>query len=134
KYPEVSELALLTTVDYEIPNSAITLKFKQLPGITPVSISTTQRNALLAKNYELYVQRGGVSMVEEGKVSSGEYIDIIHGVDWLGDTIAVRVFGELYVESKKVAMTDDLDDFMAFRPWETDSGARRPDPAASSLG
>lgn len=105
-YPEVSALARLATVDYEIPNSAITLKFQQLPGITPVSISTTQRNALITKNYGVYVQRGGVNMLEEGKMASGEFTDVIHGVDWLGDTIGIRVFGELFAESNKIAMTD----------------------------
>lgn len=105
-YPEISELARLATVDYEIPNAAITLKFQQLPGIAAITVSTSERTALLGKNYEIYVQRGGVTMTEQGKTCSGEFIDVIHGVDWIGDTIAIRVFGELYVESNKVAMTD----------------------------
>lgn len=106
KYPEVSALARLATVDYEIPEAAITLKFQKLPGITPVSISTSQRNALIGKNAQIFVSRGGVSMLEEGKQANGEFTDIIHGADWMEDTMAVRVFGELYAESNKIAMTD----------------------------
>jgi hypothetical protein len=106
KYPEVSALARLATVDYEIPGSAITLKFQQLPGITPVSITTSQRNSLITKNAQIYASRGGVSMLEEGKQCNGEFTDVIHGADWIEQTMAIRVFGELYVESNKIAMTD----------------------------
>lgn len=105
-YPEISTLARLATVDYSVPNSAITLKFKKLPGISTVDISTSQRTALLAKGAEIYVSRGGVSMLEEGKMVGGEFIDVIHGVDWMEDAIATDVFGVLYASSTKIPMTD----------------------------
>ncbi len=105
-YPEVSMLARLATVDYLIPNAAITLKFKTLPGIAPVSISSTQRTALIAKRANVYVTRGGVNMLEEGNMASGEFIDVIHSVDWMEDAIAVDVFGTLTSSSTKVPMSD----------------------------
>ena len=106
QYPEVSALARLATVDYATPGVAITLKFKQLPGITAVSISTSERNALIGKNAQIYVNRGNVTMLEEGVQSGGEFTDIIHGADWIEDTMAIGVFGELYTAVNKVAMTD----------------------------
>lgn len=105
-YPEVSMLARLATVDYLIPNAAITLKFKTLPGIAPVSISSSQRTALITKRANVYVTRGGVNMLEEGNMASGEFIDVIHFVDWLEDAIAVDVFGTLSSSSTKVPMSD----------------------------
>ncbi|MEE9382846.1 MAG: DUF3383 family protein [Nannocystaceae bacterium] len=105
-YPEVSEIVRILTVDYNIPNSAITLKFQQLPGITAITATPSERNALLGKNAEIYVTRGGVNHVEEGKVAVGEFIDVIHSVDFMQTQIALQVFGLLFATSTKIPMTD----------------------------
>lgn len=105
-YPEVSEMTRMLVTDYLVPSSAITLKFKKLPGITPVNLTPNERQTLIGKFAELYVTRGGVNMLEEGKVASGEFIDVIHSVDWLQDTIAFEVFGVLFTSATKIPMTD----------------------------
>lgn len=105
-YPEVSEIIRILTVDYNVPNSSITLKFKQLPGITPITATPSERIALLDKNADIYVTRGGVNHVEEGKVAVGEFIDVIHSVDFMQTQIALQVFGLLFATSTKIPMTD----------------------------
>lgn len=105
-YPETSELIRQLVVDYAVPNSAITLKFKKLPGITPIVATATERAALLTKKAEIYVTRGNVNMLEEGQVASGEFIDVIHAVDWMEQTIALGVFAELFANATKIPMTD----------------------------
>ncbi len=105
-YAEVSELVRQVVVDYNVPNSAITLKFKKLPGVSPITATPNERATLLGKNAEIYVTRGGINAVEEGKVASGEFIDVIHSVDFMEQEIALSVFGELLTSATKVPMTD----------------------------
>lgn len=83
------------TRDFDEANSAYTLKFKTLNGITPINkpsaviqavtgfvpgmgLSTTAGHMANA-----YVDIGGISMVVEGSVASGAFIDEIHASDWI---------------------------------------------------
>ena len=53
-YAAVSALARILIVDLTQPNSAITLKFKQEPGVAPDAINETQRLVLENKNANYY--------------------------------------------------------------------------------
>lgn len=105
-YPEVAFLGSMLTVDFNVPNSAATGKFKRLSGVSTVNITTSQLTALKAKNCNTYVSRGGIPITEEGVMASGEFFDTMHGVDWMTDAISVDVYGALTSESKKVPYTD----------------------------
>lgn len=84
----------------------ITYKFKQLSGPSAsTSLTATQRNAALNKNANLYSYIAGVSMMEEGTMASGEFIDIIIGIDWLRARIAENIFAKL-VNADKIPYTD----------------------------
>lgn len=107
EYPEVSFFGRMLTVDFTVPNSASTGKFKQLPGVATVQITTSQLTALKGKNCNTYVLRGGVPMTEEGMMASGEFFDVMHFVDWLENAIAVDVFGALYTAARKIPYTDE---------------------------
>lgn len=105
-YPEVSTLARLATVDYQVPNSAITVKFKEQPGVPLADLTGSQRTALLDKSYNIQVSRGGKAGIEEGTVANGEFIDVIHSLDWLEDAIATGVYDVVASAPTKIPMTD----------------------------
>lgn len=82
-----------------------TWAFKTLAGITPSKLTATQENTLRQKSCNWYSTVGGVSITREGVTASGEYIDIVRGVDWLQARMQEAIFGTL-VRSPKVPFTD----------------------------
>lgn len=86
------------------PGSA-TFKFKTVAGVTPDALTTAQNKAATDKSANTYVAVGGVSIFTNGTMASGEYIDVIIGIDWLEARIQERVYGQL-VRSPKIPFTD----------------------------
>lgn len=105
-YPHVSAFARAFTVDFGGTDTTITLKFKQLPGVSVTTLTTTQKLATEGKNCNVYTSVGSVSIVAEGVMASGVFFDEVHGVDWLTDAIENNVFGYLYTRTTKVPLTD----------------------------
>jgi hypothetical protein len=62
---------------------SITWKFKQLKGITPRYLNDTEMAAIDADSAIAYVVKGGIGQLSEGWLSNGEYIDDVHGQDWI---------------------------------------------------
>lgn len=60
-----------------------TAKFKQLQNIKAASISLTELNNLHKNNMQSYITKLGVNQTSEGKVLSGEYIDVVLGEYWI---------------------------------------------------
>lgn len=92
----------------QLPNDpgSITWKFKTLVGVTPDNLTTTQVTHLKAKNANFYETVAGRNLITSNAVvASGEYIDIIRGIDWLTAQITEAVFLRL-ANSKKVPYTD----------------------------
>jgi hypothetical protein len=86
------------------PGSA-TWNMKTLSGITAYELTSGNRTFVLNKNANIYTETAGVSLTEKGKVASGEYIDIIRGIDWLESTITEKVFA-VFVNNDKIPGTD----------------------------
>lgn len=82
-----------------------TWMFKQLATITADSLSPTQSTAARNKKCNTYETIAGVSITREGTVASGEFIDIIRGVDWLQARMEERIYSRL-VNSNKIPFTD----------------------------
>lgn len=83
-----------------------TWKFKTLAGITPDNgLTATQELNIKTQNANYYKTIAGVPIVQEGWMVSGEYIDVIRGIDWLEANMAADVFG-LLVSVPKVPFTD----------------------------
>lgn len=82
-----------------------TWKFKQLNTISYSSLSTTQSRNATSKNCNTYQFVGGFGITAEGVMASGEFIDIIRGIDWLTARIQEFVFFVL-VNNNKVPYTD----------------------------
>jgi len=95
---------------YMLPSDAgsETWKFKQLAGIqvtTTVHLSPTNENNALGKNANLYTLLAGVGHTLEGVMSSGRFIDIQRGTDWLEARIEEGIV-TLLLNHPKVPYTD----------------------------
>ena len=106
QYGAVSALARMFIVNFNTANSTLTLKFKQLPGITPAEITVSQKAALDAVHLNSYTDVGGNPMLAEGVMFGGRFADEVHGIDWLQNAVETNVFGKLYTDLTKTAMTD----------------------------
>lgn len=105
-YAAISAMARAFAVNFNSPSSALTLKFKTLPGVTPENLSGTDKSVLDAKNLNYYTYFGDSPMLAEGKMASGVFFDEVHGLDWLQNAIETNVFGYLYSRTTKVPQTD----------------------------
>lgn len=83
-----------------------TWAFKTLSGISVNKMATTQSINVRNKNGNTYETVGGVGITREGKMSSGEYIDIIRGIDWLEARMEERIYSRL-VNLDKIPYTND---------------------------
>lgn len=72
----VGNLASLTV-------GSITWKFKDLVGVTPRYLTDTELAAIEADNANAYVMKSGKGQLSDGKLADGEFIDIVHGQDWI---------------------------------------------------
>lgn len=104
-YQVASAFARAFTVNFTMENSTITLKFKQLPGTTPVNLTPAQANAIEAMNGNYYSYFGDSAMLANGVMASGRYFDEVHGCDWLQNALETNVFGTLYT-APKIPQTD----------------------------
>lgn len=111
-YPDAAFLSRALSIDLNNPNSAITMKFKRLPGITPVGLNSAELRAVTgfvpAQGLDdtagffanTYISLGGIEMTAEGNMASGEFFDIMHFADWLANAIQLEVFGRLTTVGK----------------------------------
>ena len=82
-----------------------TWAYKTLKGVTPDKLTGSQESALKAKNCNYYMVVGGVAITQEGKVASGEWIDIIIGTDWIEARLRESVYSAL-VNNRKLPYDD----------------------------
>lgn len=62
---------------------SVTWKFRNLNGIDPDVLTSTELHSLEDMNVQAYVAVLGRNQTTEGKAMSGEYIDILHGILWV---------------------------------------------------
>ncbi|RVU70163.1 DUF3383 family protein [Lactobacillus xujianguonis] len=65
------------------PVGSVTWKFKELKGITPSKLTTQELSGINNAHAQAYVEVFGRGETSEGRVMSGEYIDVLHGVLWV---------------------------------------------------
>lgn len=104
-YADVTAAGVAATVDFEGSNTAETLMFKKLPGVTVSKISSTNSQVLDGKNYNYYSNVGANPMLQKGVMADGTWFDQVQGLDWLSRACQDAVFGVLYA-AKKVPQTD----------------------------
>jgi hypothetical protein len=83
-----------------------TWKFKELQSVPTYELTQGQVTNVENKNATWYMTTSDVPMTSNGQVASGEYIDVIHGLDWLKARIQNLVFTAL-INVDKVPFTDE---------------------------
>ena len=106
RYPDVSILAYMLHVNYQIQDSTVTAKFKVLPGIETVQLSETQWSALKAKGYNTYTAIGNNARTyRDGTTeASGWYMDTVINLDNFVEDLSVNVFN-VFLRNKKIPYT-----------------------------
>ncbi|WP_429498955.1 DUF3383 domain-containing protein [Robbsia andropogonis] len=105
-YAAMSALGRAFTVDFTGSNTTITLKFKLEPGITAETLTTSQADALKAKNCNVFANyQNGTAILQEGTMANGDFFDERHGLDWLQNDVQTEVFNLLY-DQPKLPQTD----------------------------
>lgn len=82
-----------------------TWKFKTLGGIPVYMLTESQRQYALGKGANVYQRIAGVNITENGTVASGEYIDVMRGIDWLKARLQERIYSRL-INAPKIPFTN----------------------------
>lgn len=82
-----------------------TWAYKTLKGVTADTLTSAQEGFALGKNCNIYTTTAGVSITREGKAVSGEYIDIVMGLDYLESRLQENVY-QAIVGNRKVPYDD----------------------------
>jgi hypothetical protein len=83
-----------------------TWAYKTIAGVASYSLEPAERTNAVGKNCNIYTETAEVDITEEGNVASGEWIDVIRGLDWLESRLREDVFQTL-VDVRKVPYTDE---------------------------
>jgi hypothetical protein len=83
-----------------------TWAFKTLAGITVDALTLAQYSSVQDKGGNTYTRIKGRNVTFEGHTPSGEFIDIMHFVDWLHSRIQENVYA-IFVANEKVPYTDE---------------------------
>lgn len=102
----LSALARALSVNFAANNSTITLKFKQLPGVTADALTLTEVEKCKALGLNYYTYFDQSAMFAEGTVANGRFFDEVHGLDWFVDAVEKEVFTVLFQSASKVPYTD----------------------------
>ncbi len=78
--------------------------FRELKEVKAYALSSSQASELEKNNINRYLGIKGVGVTLDGKMASGKFIDITHGIDWLHVRIQERLF-RLLVLNKKIPYT-----------------------------
>lgn len=106
-YSSVSALARLLTTNLAGSNTAITLAFKQEPGVQAETLTPSQQAALDAKRYIYFVNyNNGTKIIENGWCSGPAYIDDIFNLDVFANNLQTALFNALYQTTTKIPQTD----------------------------
>lgn len=87
------------------PVGSITYKFKRLIGVDPAPYDATTLLAIHELNGFAYVSKGGQYQTSEGTMLSGEYIDVIHGKDWVKVNME-NAIAQLFANNDKISFDD----------------------------
>lgn len=95
------------TVDFGGNNTAITLKFKQEPGVTAETLTETQAAALTAKHCNVFANyNNSTAIIQQGVMCDGSYFDEVQGLDWVQNNLQTAIYNLLYTSATKVPQTD----------------------------
>lgn len=91
---------------FPLDPGAVNFKFRTPIGMVADKLTDTQKlTNILGNKGNTYTVVGGQAITEEGKVVSGEWIDVIRDVDWLKTNMQLDMY-ELFLQSDKLPFTD----------------------------
>ncbi|MDN7476137.1 DUF3383 domain-containing protein [Burkholderia multivorans] len=106
-YAVSSLLGRLLTVNFDGNNTTITLMFKQEPSVAAEQLTSTQANALQAKNCNVFVNYSNdTSIIQYGVTPSGLFADAVYNAIWFRNRIETDVYNLLYQSPTKIPQTD----------------------------
>ena len=107
QYSGASVAGRAFTVNFSQPNSTITLKFKQGPGIVVENLTSNEKAVLDSKRGNAFFNVGASTAIYGESYMAGDFFfDEIHGTDWLTDAIEKEIFGYMVSRPTKVPYTD----------------------------
>lgn len=107
QYAAASMFGRAFTVDFGGNNTAITLKFKQEPGITAETLTETQASTLTAKNCNAFVNyNNSTAIIQQGVMCDGSFFDEVQNLDWLQNDVQTALYNALYTSPTKIPQTD----------------------------
>ncbi|MCM3404907.1 DUF3383 family protein [Cytobacillus oceanisediminis] len=101
---EMPHAALIGRIG-SLPVGSVTWKFKTLKSVTPQDLTPPKLSDIHLNGGMAYVRKAGIDQTSEGKLVSGEYIDVIHGKDWVKLNIEQQV-QLLFASNPKIPYTD----------------------------
>lgn len=106
QYPDVSMMAYMLSVNYQLKDSTVTSKFKQLPGVSTVQLTETEWIILQSKGYNTYTAIGNDARTNrDGNMASpGWWYDTVVNLDNFVEDLSVNVFN-VFLRNKKVPYT-----------------------------
>ena len=84
---------------------SVTWKFRKVGGVKPVDLTVTQIEKLHESNIFTYVTKAGLDQTSEGKTLGGEFVDALHGDDWVKASLETRL-QQLLSNAKKITYDD----------------------------
>ena len=82
------------------PPGSFIWAYKRLNGVSESGLNTTQLTALDGKNYNYLHDFGGNSVIFNGKMADGGFIDLIRDTDWLVSRLRESMIFELVNDDK----------------------------------
>lgn len=107
-YAAVAVMGVAMGLNTGLANSAFSLKFKALAGISPEPLTDTQRLSIESFNGNVYVNFGGVAQftwLEQGVMADGQFFDEVLNFDMLASDYQFSIL-DVFISTPKVPQTD----------------------------
>ena len=105
-YVAAADMGVAMGLNTGLPASAFTMMFRSLPGVAAEPLTQSQVTNLQAQNANLLLNyANGFTFLSQGKVASGQFLDIVMGIDMLLSQIQVNVMN-LFVGLSTVPQTN----------------------------
>lgn len=102
-----SLLARILTTDWAGNRTAITLMYKQEPGIVAENLNSSQIGVLEGFNCNVFVNyNNNTAIIETGVSTTGQFIDTIVGTAALAIGIQTAIYNVLFLSTTKIPQTD----------------------------